>query len=142
MILPCSGAHGLCAPCVEQLRQTGKFDCPQCREPIEGRVNQNRSLFEALLLQQARPKKRRQRRARQPRRAAPFRVPTLAAKAVKVLIIPLLVACAITYLLGVDLLTDLCYNLISSVGLGLPLGPRPTRVAELTLTLTSGTGHF
>ena len=51
MVLPCSGAHGLCNLCVGKLRKPGKpFRCPHCREPIAAnkRINPNRGMLEFI----------------------------------------------------------------------------------------------
>ena len=61
-IIPCTGAHGICSACVDQLRaqshssarasssSASSFACPQCREVIspDARVNPNRELFAVL----------------------------------------------------------------------------------------------
>lgn len=50
-ILPCSGAHDLCASCVSELRPNGEaFACPQCRDdiPSGARINENRLLLQTL----------------------------------------------------------------------------------------------
>ena len=50
-ILPCSGAHDLCAACIAELRPNGEaFACPQCRDEIPSgvRINENRLLVQVL----------------------------------------------------------------------------------------------
>lgn len=52
-VLACSGAHELCAQCVERLpRVSGKIECPQCRD-FAATTNPNRGLIAALQLNAA-----------------------------------------------------------------------------------------
>ena len=127
MILPCSGAHEACATCVEQLKdvQTAQFDCPHCREPVEGRINVNRGMMAALEARPHRVLRQRPRRNRRPAHQPPTNAPPVPRGVWLGRIAMMLVALIATLLIR-----------------RYALGPLPSSISEVTLTLTSGVGHF
>lgn len=128
MIIPCSGAHEACCTCIEQLKdaQTNQFECPHCREEVDGRVNANRGML-ALLEERPQRVVRQRRRTRQ--RPAHQQLPqndsATASSVWSGRVAVGLIICIVTLLMRRYF-----------------LGPMPASISDVTVTLTSGVGHF